>query len=96
MNSNGVRTRLVKKEQSRREQEGRLILRDTERMRRELNLQLITDAADAGREPSGKVLMPERVLYVDSITVTDIRYPNRGDNVVKTNNRKERGTGLWQ
>ena len=96
MNNNGVRTKRPNKEQSRRQQEGRMILRDTERLRRELNLRLLTDSSDAGQEPSAKLLLPERVLYVESITVVDIRYPNRDNNVVKTNNRKERGTRLWQ
>ncbi len=96
MNNNGVRTKWRNKEQSRREQEGRLILRDTEGLRRELNLRLITDSPDAVQESSGTLLMPERVLYVESITVVDIRYPNRDSNVVKTNNRKERGIRLWQ
>ena len=96
MNNNGVRTKRPNKEQSRRQQEGRMILRDTERLRRELNLRLLTDSSDAGQERSVKLLLPERVLYVESITVVDIRYPNRDNNVVKTNNRKERGTRLWQ
>lgn len=96
MNNNGVRTKRPNKEQSRRQQEGRMILRDTERLRRELNLRLLTDSSDAGQERSAKLLLPERVLYVESITVVDIRYPNRDNNVVKTNNRKERGTRLWQ
>ena len=73
-----------------------MIVRDTERLRRELNLRLLTDSSDAGQELSAKFLLPERVLYVESITVVDIRYPNRDNNVVKTNNRKERGTRLWQ
>lgn len=96
MNNNGVRIKRLNKEQSRRQQEGRMIVRDTERLRRELNLRLLTDSSDAGQERSVKFLLPERVLYVESITVVDIRYPNRDNNVVKTNNRKERGTRLWQ
>ena len=107
MNNNGVKTNRSKKEQDKREQEGRAMLRYTEELRRELNFRLLTEHDEDGQAPWNKLLEPERVLYVDSITITDIRYPDkrkrRADKTRSKKNqcrgdkhRKERGTRLWQ
>lgn len=90
MNNNGGKKKRTKKEQDKREREGYALLRDTEKLRRELNLRLLTDTAETAEDSFRKCLVPDKVLYVDSITVTDIRYPDRNKN------RKERGTRLWQ
>lgn len=90
MNNNGVKAKRKRKEQSEREQEGYALLRDTEKLRGELNLRLITDTVGETEDSFRKRLAPDKVLYVESITVTDIRYPDRNKN------RKERGTRLWQ
>lgn len=82
MSSNGVKTNHPVSEQDDRqqneqEQMARVILRYTEDLRRELNLRLLTEHVDDTADPWHKYLTPERVLYVDSITVTDIRYQNK-------------------
>lgn len=82
MSSNGVRTgkpviKQDKREQDVQEQMGRAILRYTEELRNELNLRLVTEHEDDAADPWHKYLTPERVLYVDSIMVTDIRYPDK-------------------
>lgn len=77
MNDNGMKTNRFSKEPDERELEGRAILRYTETLRKELNLRLLTEHDDA-RDSWSRLLAPERVLYVESITVTDIRYPDRG------------------
>ncbi len=107
MNNNGVKTDRSRKEQDRREQEGRAILRYTEELRRELNFRLLTEHDSGEKDLWNKFLAPERVLYVESITVTDIRYPekrksradgrrNRKNQCRENNYRKEKGTRLWQ
>ena len=82
MSNNGVKTKRHrvnrdKREQEKQEQEGRVILRYTEELRRELNLRLVTEQETEAADPWQKYLAPEKVLYVDSITVTDIRYPDK-------------------
>lgn len=85
-NNNGGSTDLQKqeRERERREAEGRIILQSTEKLRREMNLRLLTEQEIDRNDPRLKYMPPERVLYVESITVTDIRYP-------KSRNRKETG-----
>lgn len=82
MSNNGVKTNHSEAErddwqQSEQEQMARVILRYTEDLRREMNLRLLTEHVDDAADPWNKYLTPERVLYVDSITVTDIRYRNK-------------------
>lgn len=82
MSSNGVKTNHPVSErddrqQNEQEQMARVVLRYTEDLRRELNLRLLTEHVDDAADPWHKYLTPERVLYVDSITVTDIRYQNK-------------------
>lgn len=72
MNDNGAKVERTSKENE-REQKERVILRYTEKLRKELNFRLMTEYGDYGQD-----LIPERVLYVDSITVTGIRYPDEG------------------
>lgn len=72
MNDNGAKVERTSKENE-REQKERAILRYTEKLRKELNFRLMTEYGDYGQD-----LIPERVLYVDSITVTGIRYPDEG------------------
>lgn len=72
MNDNGAKVERTSKENE-REQKERVILHYTEKLRKELNFRLMTEYGDYGQD-----LIPERVLYVDSITVTGIRYPDEG------------------
>lgn len=106
MNNNGMKTNQSNKEPDEREMEGRAILRYTETLRRELNFRLLTEQ-DGEKDLWSKLLAPERVLYVESITVTGIRYPDREQSCTagsrrkkkpckQDKNRKERGTRLWQ
>lgn len=82
MNDNGERTKrcevkLNQYECKEQEQMRRAILRYTEELQREMNLRLVTEQSVDTSDPWNKYLMPEKILYVDSITVTDIRYPNK-------------------
>lgn len=77
-NNNGGSTDLQEQERKRREAEGRIILQSTEKLRREMNLRLLTEQEIDRNDPWRKYMPPERVLYVESITVTDIRYPKSG------------------
>lgn len=80
MSNNGVKTSRENVEQSTRkrkemEQIERVILHSAEELRREMNLRLLTEYESDAADPWQKYLAPNRVLYVDSITVTDIWYP---------------------
>lgn len=83
-NNNGGISDRREQERKRREAEGRIILQSTEELRREMNLRLLTEQEIDRNDPWRKYMPPERVLYVESITVTDIRYP-------ESRNRKETG-----
>ena len=107
MNNNGMKMNQSGKEPDERELDERAILRYTETLRRELNFRLLTEQDVDVKDPWSKLLAPERVLYVESIIVTDIRYPDREKSRMtgsrsrkkqykQNKNRKERGTGLWQ
>lgn len=82
MNDNGVRTNRCEVRQNQyeceeQEQMERVILRYTEELQREMNLRLVTEQSADASDPWHKYLIPGKILYVDSITVTDIRYPNK-------------------
>ena len=77
MNNNGEKVVTTSKENE-QQQEGRVILHYTEKLRRELNLRLMTEYGDYGQDSWNGFWIPERVLYVDSITVTGIHYPDEG------------------
>lgn len=106
MSDNGMKTNRSNKEPDEREMEGRAILRYTETLRKELNFRLLTEQ-DGVKDFWNRLLAPERVLYVESITITDIRYPDREQSRTagsmgekkqckQNKNRKERGRRLWQ
>lgn len=87
MSDNGVRTNGPEQKQAEQEQEkrkqkeqeemGHAILRYTEELRKEMNFRLLTEHEDDKADPWQKYLAPERVLYVDSITVERIRHPDK-------------------
>lgn len=82
MSNNGVKTSRENVEQNARkrketEQIERVILRSAEELRREMNLRLLTEYESDAADPWQEYLVPTRVLYVDSITVTDIWYPDQ-------------------
>lgn len=82
MSNNGVKTSRENVEQNTRkrkqmEQIERVILHSAEELRREMNLRLLTECESDAADPWQKYLAPNRVLYVDSITVTDIWYPDQ-------------------
>lgn len=82
MSDNGVKTDEPEQKQDeqskeQKEQMGHAILRYTEELRREMNFRLLTEHEDDKADPWQKYLAPERVLYVDSITVEKIRYPDK-------------------
>ena len=82
MNNNGVKSSLKNAEQDTHlrkelEQIERVILRYTEELQREMNLRLVTEQSADASDPWHKYLIPGKILYVDSITVTDIWYPDQ-------------------
>ena len=82
MSDNGVKTnkpgqKRDERKQVKQEEAGHAILRYTEELRREMNFRLLTEHEDDKADPWHKYLAPERVLYVDSITVERIRYPDK-------------------
>lgn len=82
MNNNGVKSSLKNAEQDthpRKELEEikRVVLHSAEELRREMNLRLLTEYESDAADPWQEYLVPTRVLYVDSITVTDIWYPDQ-------------------
>lgn len=82
MSDNGVKTnepgqKQDEQKQVKQEEVGHAILRYTEELRKEMNFRLLTEHVDDKADPWQKYLAPERVLYVDSITVEKIRYPDK-------------------
>lgn len=82
MNNNGVKSSLKNAEQDahlRKELEEikRVVLHGAEELRREMNLRLVTEYEADAADPWQKYMIPNRVLYVDSITVADIWYPDQ-------------------
>lgn len=82
MSDNGVKTnepgrKQDEQKQVKQEEVGHAILCYTEELRREMNFRLLTEHEDDKADPWNKYLAPERVLYVDSITVEKIRYPDK-------------------